>query len=328
MINSFGILENKLIYRFGIIGFFIFSLNALTAQKKYREKVYLESQNLCQQGEYQLVWGDEFDGNVLDTSKWIGYYPYGPTHRPDSCSFCRTHVLDNVFLDENISLSNGILRLKSDKTPIEWFGKIYNHTSAMIYSKQHFKDFGKYEIRTKLPKGKQQWPAFWLFGWNTEIDIFEFICKGPSNLVFSVHKWMDENCKSKASKKGKPCYTANTGNVDFGIDFSEEYHTFSMEYEPHLIKFYIDDIMVSFIPRYYYKNGQPVVKCEIEAGTYLTEPAFPIDYQHVHLIANQGICYNHKEKNPIWPNFMEIDYIRVYHKKTNPISLQDNKLNP
>ena len=306
----------------------LFHAENVQAQKKYREKIYLEAQNLCQQGEYKVVWGDEFDGNVLDSTKWITYYPFGPAHKPDSCAFCRAHDMDHVSLDENVSVSDGILYLKSDNNPTEWFGKTYNHTSALIYSKNYFNNFGKYEIRTKLPKGKQQWPAFWIFGWNTEIDIFEFICRGPSTVIFSVHKWMDENCRSKANKRGKPCYTIDTRHVNFGIDFSEDFHTFSMEYEPHLIKFFIDDIMVSFIPRYYYSNGRPVVKCEIPAGQYFTEPAFPFDFQHVHVIANQAVCVKHKEKKPIWPNFMEIDYIRVYQKQIDGTSALIDDIRP
>jgi hypothetical protein len=32
------------------------------------------------------------------------------------------------------------------------------------------------------------------------------------------------------------------------------------------------------------------------------------------VIAGESICRKHKEKKPIFPNFMEIDYIRVFQK--------------
>lgn len=288
--------------------------NILTAQSKSKwERVNLQAGNICQNDEYKLVFHDEFENAILDTSKWYTFYPYGPPSAPDSCSFCRTHVSDNIYRDENAIVENGLLRLKSDAVRGEWFGKTYNHTSALVYSKQFFNTYGKYEIRCRLPKGKQQWPAFWVFGWSTEIDVFEFICKGPEKVEFTVHYWNDD-CAFKKNTKGGPCASSRSGVVDFGIDFSEDFHTFSVEYEPNMIKFYINDNMVRFVPRYYDKKGNPITRCEIPAGEYLINPSFPRDGQPVHVIANQLICQKHKEKKPVYPNYMDVDYIRVYQK--------------
>lgn len=45
------------------------------------------------------------------------------------------------------------------------------------------------------------------------------------------------------------------------------------------------------------------------------EPSFPNYGEPVQVIAAQSICKKHKEKKPIFPNFMEVDYIRVYQKE-------------
>ncbi|MBK8516339.1 MAG: glycoside hydrolase family 16 protein [Saprospiraceae bacterium] len=277
-------------------------------------KVNLNHDIKCVQASYSLVFNDEFDGNSLDTSKWFAFYPYGPEYAPDSCAFCRTHVSANIFRDENVTVKNNLLYLKSEQTGGTWFNTNYNYTSGMVHSKQKFTTYGKYEVRCKLPKGKQQWPAFWVFGWNTEIDIFEFICNGPEKIEFSVHNWLTNDCPNKNPKKGSPCYSSQSKMVDFGIDFSEDFHTFSVEYEPTMIKYYIDDIMVRYIPKYYDLKGNPINTCNIKSGEYLTEPAFPHYGEPVQVIANQSICHKHKEKNPVFPNVMEIDYIRVYQK--------------
>lgn len=277
-------------------------------------KVKIETIQECVRGPYQIVFNDEFTGTSLDTSKWYTFYPYGPVTNPDSCSFCRTHVTANIFRDENVTIENGILKIISTKDDGNWFGKEFKYTAGMVHSKQKFSTYSKYEIRCKLPKGKQQWPAFWIFGWNTEIDVFEFICGGPRILEFSVHNWESQDCPNKNPKKGSPCFSSQSGKVDFGIDFSENFHTFSIEYEPAMIKYYIDGIMVRYIPKYYDMKGNPINSCNINPGEYLTEPAFPHHGEPVQVIANQSVCWKHKEKKPVFPNVMEIDYIRVYQK--------------
>ncbi|KXK40810.1 MAG: glycoside hydrolase family 16 protein [Saprospiraceae bacterium] len=284
------------------------------AQSK-KVKVIVDHQIECVDKPYQLVFHDEFEGDTLNTSKWYTFYPYGPQTALDSCAFCRTHVSANVYKDENCIVQGGKLLLKSDVDTTEWFGKTYHYSSALVYSKQIFNTYGKYEIRCKIAEGKQMWPAFWIFGWNTEIDVYEFICDGPTKPEFSIHKWMQNTCENKRRiKKGQPCFSNQTGKVDFGIDFSKDFHTFAVAYEPTLIKFYIDDIMVRFVPKYYDLKGRPITTCPIPPGKYLEDPSFPFYGEPVQVIAGESVCRSHKEKNPIFPNFMEIDYIRVYQK--------------
>ena len=289
-------------------------LTSLSAQNK-KLKVRLDAPLECISEDYKLVFHDEFDGDHLDTSKWYTYYPYGPKTKLDSCGFCRTHTSVNIYRDENCIVQDGKLLVKSDKEKGEWFGKSYDYTSGIINSKQTFNTYGKYEIKCKLPKGKQQWPAFWVFGWNTEIDIFEFICRGPSKPEFSIHNWLTPVCPDrKRAESGAPCYSSRSGIVDFGIDFSADFHTFTLEYEPQMIKYYIDGIMIRYVPKYYDLKGRPINTCKIPAGEYLADPAFPNYGEPVMVIAGESICRKHKEKKPIFPNFMEIDYIRVFQK--------------
>lgn len=300
-------------------GFFLFfvifgiNLNNLGAQKNL-VKTTLTAPTSCDLGYYQLVFTDEFESQTLDTNVWYTYYPYGNNTTKDSCGFCRTHASANVYLDENCVLKDGKLHLLTKEQPIRWFERDFRYTSGMVHSKQVFTRYAKYEIRCKLPKGKQHWPAFWVFGWNTEIDIFEFSCKGTSKLEFSVHNWLSKACDNDNPKKNKPCYSNRSKLVDFGTDFSDDYHIFSMEYEPHLIKFYIDNVMVRVVPKYYTLKKKPIYHCSLPPGEYYIDPAFPNPGEPVQVIANNFVCWEHKEKNPVFPNIMEIDYIRVFQK--------------
>jgi beta-glucanase (GH16 family) len=268
----------------------------------------------CDFGYYKLVFDDEFSGDQLDTSKWFSYFPYGQNSIKDSCDFCRTHGWPNVYKDENCVVKDGSLFLVTKEEKAEWFDKTYNYTTGAIFSKQIFNTYGKYEIRCRLPQGKQQWPSFWVFGWNTEIDVFEFTCKGTEKLEFSVHNWLSNNCSNDNPKKGAPCHSNRSGLEEFDTDFSKKFHTFSVEYEPHLIKFYIDDVMVRVVPKYYTLKKKPVYHCQVEPGEYLMDPSFPNYGEPVQVIANQAVCRKHKEKNLQFPNSMEVDYIRVFQK--------------
>lgn len=286
----------------------------LTAQKTPKIKVVLTDTLFCPNTDYEYVYGDEFD-NVFDTSKWYTFFPYGPSHALDSCAFCRTHVASNVFVDENVYTSGGYLYLKTAKKDTSWFGKTYSFTAGMIQSKQSFTDYAKYEMRFKLREGVDQAPAFWIFGWNTEIDIFEFSGYGPYRLEFSIHKWLTPYCPNKNPKKGKPCYSNRTKLINFGIDFSKEFYTLGVEYTPIYIRFLLNDIPIRHVARYYTSKKQPIHSCPIPPGTYYEEASFPIPGEPVQIIANEGITSQTKESSISEEAYMLIDWIRVWQRK-------------
>jgi beta-glucanase (GH16 family) len=297
------------------VAFFCLIQVSVTGQK-LRKKVVIVDTIKMDRRPFVKVFGDEFDGESLDTSKWYTFYPYGTPTAKDSCSFCRTHVVNNVYLDENCVVKDGKLHLITKADTMTWFGRKMEHTSGLIYSKQNFNTYGRYEIRCKLPEGNRQSPAFWLFGWNAEIDVFEFLCEGPEKVVLSVHNWQSNNCKNKKKiKKGSPCYTDASGTRDFGIDFSKDFHVFAVEYSEYLIKFFIDDQMVRYIPKYFDMQRRPVSEGKIKPGKFFVYDVFPTPGEPLTVIANQGVCWPFDKMTSRFPNSMEIDYIRVYQRK-------------
>ena len=125
----------------------VFLVNMYTFGQAKKVKVLIKEATTCQTAAYKMVFHDEFEVKTFDASKWFTYYPVGPASKLDSCDFCRTHVTANIYRDENCTIEDGKLFLKSDAVKGEWFGKAYDYTSGMVCSKQKFNTYGKYEIR-------------------------------------------------------------------------------------------------------------------------------------------------------------------------------------
>lgn len=128
---------------------------------------------------YQLTWGDEFEGNALDTSKW--------DYRTDS-------KLWSTQLPANVSVSEGALKLALKKEAAR--GKSY--TGGGIISKQTF-TYGYYEARFKVPPGSGWHTSFWTMKWSgtggtkptgtQEIDICEQDSVKLTNYSAGVIAW-------------------------------------------------------------------------------------------------------------------------------------------
>lgn len=287
-----------------MILFLAFAFMSIQAQ----EKSYFKGGNVCETNSWKLVFHDEFNGNALDTSKWYTYYPYGK-NKSDQCDFCRTHAdfSDQVYQDENLSIEDGILKILTQKEELEWMGKKRNYSSGLIHSKQVFDTYTKYEIKCKIPDGKGTWPAFWVFGWSTEIDVFE-IGKNKKRANMTVHKWKGDKSENETKRKRTK-------------KLSDDFHVFTVEYEPYFVKFSIDGELVYTINKYKlrrkYRNA-----CELKPGDYKEVEAFPNYGDKVQVIASMAVgsdsaprIYGKPNKKTKFPNVFEIDYIRVYQRE-------------
>jgi len=174
----------------------------------------------------------------------------------------------------------------------------FNYTTGMLISKKTFK-YGYFEIRCKLPKPKPPktntgiGPNFWLWSgagpvvtWS-EIDIFEFDGKN-STFGSSVH-YEDVNGNKS---HGIP----ESDNVPpIFVDFSD-FHTFSLLWTPHKMKFYLD------------------------GKEYLSTNSHAKELIDMFLIIDVNVpiytqCQLIDPENTLLPHNYEIDYVRVYQKK-------------
>jgi len=168
-----------------------------------------------------LTFHDEFDGDSLDTNRWIDSYPGGVrTHNNNEQEYYSPH---------GYAVSGGQLHLIGRNQPEG--GMPYS--SGMVTSWDHFaQTYGWFEIRCRVPAGKGMWPAFWLLpahgGWPPEIDVLEILGHEPDKVYMTNH-WFDNGHQSH-------------GESWTGPDFSASFHTFAVDWEPGTIVWYVDGV--------------------------------------------------------------------------------------
>ncbi len=224
---------------------------------------------------WTLTFHDEFNGSKLDTHKWIDSYPDN----------VRTHNNNEqqYYAPDGYAVRDGSLHLRADKRTMG--GMPY--TSGMVSSYGKFaQQFGYFEIRAKFPKGKGFWPAFWLLpatkAWLPEIDILEVLGHEPDKVCLTNHY------RDAAGEHG------SKGDSFQGPDFSADYHTFAVDWEPDAIIWYVDGV-----ERFRVTENIPAEPMYILAN-----------------LAVGGDWPGMPDETTVFPNTMDIDYIRVYKRAT------------
>ncbi len=237
---------------------------------------------------YNLVWEDEFNGSSLDNTKWT-YQTGGGGWGNNELQYYTDRV-DNAYV------SGGSLKIEAKSEA--YMGA--NYTSARIRSigKGDW-TYGKMEASIKLPVGQGIWPAFWMmpsesvYGtWprSGEIDIMEYLGHQPSIVHGTCHfgnAWNDKGSSGNSNNN-------SPGNYNDGT-----FHTFTVEWEPTQIRWYVDGLQF-----HTFNAG--------DEGAYI----FPFD-QDFHFILNLAVGGDWPgapDGTTVFPQILEIDYVRVYQE--------------
>ena len=181
---------------------------------------------------YNMVWSDEFSGKTLNPANWI--YEIG-----NNGGWGNGELEYYTNSTNNIFLSSGCL-------VIEARNEVYaasNYTSARIKTDglQSFQ-YGRIDIRAKLPVGSGIWPALWMLGSNYstsgwplcgENDIMEL--KGgtnPSQIFGSLHWKNNDNTEGTMT---------NMSSSISPSDFSQQFHVFSLIWKQNYVQFLVDN---------------------------------------------------------------------------------------
>lgn len=245
---------------------------------------------------WKLVWSDEFNGpsgSAVDAAKWsfdIGGKGWGNNE-------LETYTKRTA----NAHLEDGSLVIKAIKETLTGPDNITrNYTSARLLTKNKFSQaYGRFEARIKIPYGQGIWPAFWLLGDNIdtahwpncgEIDIMENIGREPSIVHGTFHG---------------PGYSGGSGvsaayTLPNSQKFSDDFHTFAVEWEPNVIRFYVDGSL--------YKTRTPA---DLPAGTSWV---FDHPFFIILNVAVGGGWPGNPDATTVFPQQMQVDYIRVYKR--------------
>ncbi len=244
---------------------------------------------------YHLLWHDEFSGEELDKSLWTMELrlPGASNHELQSYALST----DNVYLED------GKLVLRAIKHIHENGGASYTSGKVNSQDKADFM-YGKVEVRAKVPEGQGLWPAIWmmptdqsLYGyWPTcgEIDIMEILGHDVKTSYSTVHFGSPHN-------QEQGYYTLTEGS------FADDFHVFSVEWEPDAMRFYVDDQMTLELTDWF---------CSFNGLERLDFPA-PFDqqfYLQLNLAVGGDWPGNPDETTDFEHAAFEIDYVRVYQK--------------
>ena len=183
-----------------------------------------------QASEWELVWSDEFDYQGLpDKAKWD--YEEGFVRNHESQYYTRARL-------ENARVENGMLVIECRKehfTPANHLPVEYTSASLVTRNKASWQ-YGRIEVRAKLPQGKGVWPAIWTLGTNIskiswpacgEIDIMEFVGKEPKNIHGTIHYAVDGKHQSDGGKL--------EADKPYG-----DFHVYAVEWDTNRIDFFFD----------------------------------------------------------------------------------------
>lgn len=192
------------------------------------------------EGQWALVFNDQFDGNRLDLKKWTTCYWWNK----DGCTNLGNNELQ-WYRPENVSVAGGLLRLEARPRKVRGHkNATFNYTSGMVTTGRDYDElpnpsrarflYGHFEIRAKAPVGQGLWSAIWLLPESREsrpeIDVMEVLGHTPDQLRMHFHYVTD---KGERQSPGETVKTA---------DLTAEWHLYGLSWEPGLIVWYLDGV--------------------------------------------------------------------------------------
>jgi beta-glucanase (GH16 family) len=244
---------------------------------------------------WTLAWSDEFNqpnGSAPDPAKWEYALGGGGWGNQELETYTDRR--------ENSQIRDGKLVITARKESFTGKdGIARDYTSARLTTNGKFaQTYGRFEARIKIPYGQGTWPAFWLLGddiakvgWPEcgEIDIMENIGREPK----IVHGTIHGPGYSGDSGIGAP-YPTKKGR------FADKFHVYAVEWEPEVIRFYVDGHLYNTI-----------TPAKLPAGKRW---AYDHPFFIILNVAVGGSWPGDPDKTSTFPQAMQVDYVRVYKR--------------
>ena len=264
--------------------------------------------SVAQEGEWRLVWSDEFnrDGRP-DTAMWN--YEHG---------FERNHEAQ-WYQEENAWQQDGLLVIEArrEHKPNPTYspsGRYWGqqresieYTSASLNTRGKYQFlYGRLEVRARIPTAGGAWPAIWLLGrkmpWPScgEIDVMEYYhIKGVPHILANVAWGKDRRNEAVWRSKYIPFKHFTERDAEWG----KKFHVWRMDWDEKAIRLYLDDELLNEVSLSETVNG--------EVGHHTNPFHSP---QFVLLNLALGGDNGGEIDDAAFPMRYEIDYVRVYNR--------------
>lgn len=237
--------------------------------------------------DWRLVWSDEFNGDALNRDNWnttLLEMPGAAGQHYHNTSYAQ------YLMDDDILLEHSLLRLRAQRRTLVGDDPpgTYEYTGGWVstYNKFDF-TYGYVEVRARFPAGVGTWPAFWMLAsdniWGPEFDVAEYF-GNQQRMHFGLMytEWPDVNWNSQH-------YRTST--------WEQDWHTYALEWSPGEANFLVDGqvyhtILTDYVP---------------------SEPMYIILQNGVGTASGPAGAPN---SETVFPNFLDVDYIRVYQRES------------
>jgi len=298
---------------------------------------------------YDLVFSDEFNGSTLNANRWNAQlrwdgefngerYEYRVINGEDQfyvniLSDDQKH-LDTVASRHNpFEFDGSRLAIRAKRNPMQQTkgNKTYGPLAEIVAQQsilsgaistydKFTQKYGYFEARMKIPSHIGTFPAFWLHhqkrAWEgtkrTEIDIMENLGHAPWYIYNSFHY----NTNVSATNYGDAHFIKPQpeGQIYTGVDYSQDYHVYAVEWEPGHITWLIDGEKVSELWNENVDYEKLYLIINLAMGGDWTN--FPTNSGGLGRPAGEHFPTDNDLKPENFHNpALEIDYVRVYKKK-------------
>ena len=237
---------------------------------------------------YGLTWSDEFSGTDINTNYWgfdIGGNGWGNNEL-------------QYYTNRNAYLKDGMLVIRAQQE--SYSGRNYTSARLKTQGKQNFQ-YGRIDIRARMPEGQGIWPALWMLGKNItevswpycgEVDIMEMVGggSGKDNRVLGTAHWNVGGLTTDYS----PTYFGSTKSMSENL--SNNFHVYSIVWDSNRIKWYIDDVQYHIM--------------SIDDSASLA--AFQKEFFFIFNIAVGGNLPGNPNTSTVFPQRLLVDYVRVF----------------
>lgn len=258
-----------------------------------------------------LVWSDEFNGSVIDETKWNiieGMANHGAIYNRNAVGIQKDgHNSYLAINSRNYGTTAALVEAVGlDRYGNQQLGSHVTWSSGRVESKNKYSfQYGRMAVRAKVNDSKGIWPAIWMLSQDEtghdEIDVLEYLGQNPWEAWTTNHFGILD--------KNKGSHGVANSNYEA---WSQDFHVYEVEWGKEAITFFIDGQNVF---------STSTAKADGRDGMH-TRPMFPILETQVGDGWVGPVDYN-KQETKQNSDYL-IDWIRIYQKEGQDVARFDD----